>query len=94
MKDERRVCTVEWPLSDSVLVGSLGLSPTFEIVNNGIPSTSGNYPNDLIVAIVDLLMFGISRDEREVSWAKLLSLGAVRSADNRAVPACGIYDCI
>jgi hypothetical protein len=72
----------------------LGLTPAFEVVNNRIPSTSGNDPNDLFVAIVDLLMFGISWNEREVSWTKLLSLGAVGSADDGAVSARGIYNCV
>lgn len=68
------------------------LTPAFEVVDNWVATTSSYDPNDILIAVVDFLVLGISGYESEVSWCKLLSLRAVRTTHNGAMPACSVDD--
>jgi hypothetical protein len=61
-------------------------------VYNRISPAAGDDPLDLSVAIVHLLVFGVSWYECEIAGRQLMSLGAVRSKDNRAEAASSVYD--
>lgn len=68
------------------------LGPATQIVNNRIASAACYDPLHFFIAIVDFLVFGVGRYKREVPWRKLLSLGPVRPAYNRAMTRHCVYD--
>jgi hypothetical protein len=61
-------------------------------MNHGVPATSGDYPNDLFIAIINFLVFGVGWYQCEVAWGKFLSFRALTSTDNRTVSAYSIYN--
>jgi hypothetical protein len=53
-------------------------------VNDGVSTTTGDDPLHFFIAVVDLLVFDIGRNEREVTRSWLMSLGAVWSTHDCA----------
>jgi hypothetical protein len=66
--------------------------PATQIVNNWIASAACYDPYNVFITIVDFLVFGIGRYEREVPRCKLLSLKAIWPAYDRAMTRCCVYD--
>ena len=62
----------------------LALSPTVNIDNTWLSSRTNDTPYHVLVTIINLLMFGKCRDEREVPWTQVLPLVAAL-ADNCAI---------
>jgi hypothetical protein len=61
-------------------------------VNDRIPSASCNYPLDVLITVVHLLVLSIRWNEGKVARGKLLSLRTVGPTDNGTVTACSVYN--
>jgi hypothetical protein len=59
----------------------LTLAPAFQIVYNGVSSAASDNPFQIFVAIVDLLVLGVGRNESKIARSQLVSLGAVWSVE-------------
>ena len=57
------------------------LAPTTKVVHNRVSSASSDDPDDILVAVIDLLMLGIRGDQSKVSGSQLLSLLSIWSTD-------------
>lgn len=69
------------------------LAPAVEVDDDGRPPAAGDDPDDVGVAVVDLLVLREGRDEREVTGTQLLPRASV-VADDAAVAADGVDDCV
>lgn len=63
----------------------MALAPAFEVVNNWVPASTSNDPDDVVIAVVDLLVLSKCWYESEVARHQVLSLLAISTTDNGAV---------
>jgi hypothetical protein len=63
-------------------------------VDNRIAAAPGDDPNHVLVTVIHLLMLCIGWYEGEISGRKLLSLRTIRAADNGAMTARSVNDCV
>jgi hypothetical protein len=68
------------------------LTPTLEVVDDRIATSSSYDPNDILFTVVNFLVLSIRWYESEVSRRKLLSLRTVRATHNGAMTARSIHD--
>jgi hypothetical protein len=79
---------------ESALLGQdfVRLTPALKIVNNGIATTTCDYPDNIRVAVIDLLVLDIGRYEGKVPWRKLLSLRPIGATHNGAMAARRVHN--
>lgn len=69
----------------------MALTPPFEVVNNWVSTSPCYDPDDVFVAVIDLLVLCIGRDKREVARNKFLFLFTIGPADDSAMALGCVY---
>lgn len=76
---------VSYPVASSSSSQLTLLRPTLEIMYDGIPSSPRDYPNNVVVAIVDLLVLGVCRDQGKIPRSQLVASVSVGATDDGTV---------
>lgn len=65
--------------------------PAFEVLDDRSAAGTSDDPDDVLVAVVDLLVLGECRDEGKVAWRQVCSLLAALADDGAVAPG-GVND--
>lgn len=63
----------------------VAFTPSLEIVNNWVSATTSDYPDNVFIALIDLLMLCICRYKCKVPRHQVLPLLAIPPADDGTV---------